>query len=166
MERDSEDFETGGPFVTRMARGAPSVPVLAPVTGPCDCVADATYHDDPNSTESDCVGSFGVTWTPSQNGICDKEDCPPEQPCTGSLTIGARSAEGEQCNWSLSITQPTGTTFGFRDQGFNFPLNDTMSCGASFVFDWVVSDQPADRREDPIPVHLGYHEFECQDCPD
>jgi hypothetical protein len=120
----------------------------------CDCLPDVTYQDNPTTEWPSCVSSFGVSWTSTQTGICDREGCPPPQPCTGTYTISGTGS----CSWTVvigTIGTPAGQASKVNRSGTftTQPKPYTLDCGSYTSF-WF-------KAED---VLLGVFDLKCNNC--
>lgn len=118
---------------------------------PCACRQDATYTDDADTDWPACVQSFGLSWTPTQDGICEEDGCPTPQACKGDITMSGTGS----CSWGVGVwASGSGEYVGASFNGsFSVPTTYSISCGNYWNVDWYAGG-----------AHLGTHKFECQDC--
>jgi hypothetical protein len=100
----------------------------------CDCFADATYY--PGTWGGiNCNGTFGITWTKDQDGMCSQPACTP-QPCKGSYSV---SATGD-CS-SMTADLWTSDHFPFQVGGTDAdwtagPYEYELQCNHSVTVGW------------------------------
>ena len=101
----------------------------------CQCVADATYH--PGSWGGiNCSGTFGVSWTRTQDGMCSQPPCT-AQPCKGEFTVSATGG----CSWlspSIDLNPDFPTVVGGSSTDWSAgPYPYSLDCGRFISIHWM-----------------------------
>lgn len=119
----------------------------------CACSQDANYVDDGGTSWPSCVVSFGISWSPTQEGRCNKPPaCTNSRPCQGNVTM---SGSGTCTSWGVDV-YATGSgqlVSGEFPGSFSVPSQYSITCGNEWRIDWYAAG-----------VHLGTTHFKCKDC--
>jgi len=85
--------------------------------GPCLCSFNTSLIDLYHWDEAPCAESIWYTSENKENGKCAVEgtSCSVARRCSGTFTIGATSAEGQQCHWKIEAVAFLNEGIWFED---------------------------------------------------
>jgi len=124
---------------------------LQTIPDECLCNPDATYYPGSWGGGPNCSGTFGVSWTTTQEGVCDRAGCPMKRPCKGDFTVEATGA----CASMLALVDE-GDGFPYVVGGSEDPYpytreNYRLDCGRIITVTWISDTM---------------HVFTCKTCED